>query len=356
MVYENLGGRLADTLVSSERWPQIADEMRQMQAAGVDVPQMLRSAAEPGDRVEATLTAAWTEQAARAARLEKETAARAPAGEALRVAGEKQARPAGGKLENRSADLAEVNLSRHENERFARMVGESVEDPHHASVIVTSGRWAEIAATMRDLDSQRQDPAARLAMVSNEIRRQIATGVRRVDVAEVASQALRTPLPSATARATAASGNYAKVAPSASRADGPSAGHSVVVSPDQVRQVAHRIAGVRDSVSAMSLVGGLGLDRERAQAFLSALVKADVIGAYDVKSDRYQVKADSVRAADLLLDGKEKTAAEANRTADASVATATSATSARPQPRSEAVAAVPGRSDAAQTQTKGRAR
>lgn len=353
LVREHLGDRLADTLTTSERWPQIADEMRQMQSAGVDMPQMLAAAAEPGAKIEASMAAAWKTEADRATRLEKETAT------VRRTApprGEPQQRSdLGGRakdrgLTDRKAALKDVNLSPQENQKYVRLAGDAIEDRHHASVLVASRHWPQVAASMRDLEQRNIDPAPRLARLPEMLTQQVATG-RRPNVANAAEDALRQPPPVNRSAARPAEPSYAAKQVSTATQENT---ESVTVSPDAVRAAAHHVVAAKGPTSPQTLREGLGVDERQARALVTELNKRDIIG-YDPVSDRYETKAESKSAADLLVDGKEITATQANKSASAQVATATSSTSRAPKARTSEPAAA-ARTTHAHTQTKGRAR
>lgn len=358
MVRAHMGDRLADTLVNSQRWPQIADEMRQMQAAGIDVPQMLRSAAEPGAKIEATLTAAWQTQAARVERLEKES--EPVRGTARPESENRRGRSGKDGLTRREAALKEAGVSPQENQKYIRMMGEAVEDRHHAAVLAVSTRWPEIAATMKELDGRKLDPAARLARLPQELARQ-AGNRQRVNLVDAAAEALRHPAPATSAPAgtrPAPAETYA-AKPASSVADTTLKetirDSDVVVAKDQLRAAAHHVVGARNGVNTQTLRDGLGVDERQATALMSELSKRDVIGHHDPKTDRYQVQVKGTMAADLLVDGKEVTAAHANKTAAWHIAQATSKNSDAPQAKNEPAAPAP-RTAPAQTQTKGRTR
>ncbi|GAA2105615.1 hypothetical protein GCM10009801_81790 [Streptomyces albiaxialis] len=371
MVREHLGDRLADTLVNSERWPQIADEMRQMQAAGIDMPQMLAAAAEPGAKVEATMNEAWKQHAARVEKLEKETAPVPVRGTPPATNESRRGRRGSGGRGDRMATLAEMGLSTQENQKYIRMLRENIKDRHTAEVLVVSNKWPQVAASMRDLENRKIDPGPRLARLPQVVASQAARG-GRVSLADAAQEALRHPAPTSRVTGTAARqpvGSYTPKAPALSKGEvngavresrvkgtaAPAADGGMAVTPEQLRTAAHHVAGMKDGVNAETLSRGLGVDQPQANALVSELSKRDVIGRYDLSTDRYQAQVSSTTAADLLVNGKEVTASQANKAAAADVARATSNTAEAPKAKDKGPAAAP-TTPATPAQTHGRTR
>ncbi|MER6845816.1 hypothetical protein [Streptomyces platensis] len=198
-VRSHLPQETADALMSAEQWPQIAQQMEQMQAAGVDVPLVLGDMARNGNTLQDAMRSAWQQQAERARKLEAEAAPARSSQPAPVNARSTTPEPRKGRrnplgADGRASTFQELGITRSDQQRLARMAAEAIPDRHVAGVLVVSRQWPGIAAQMRDLEAKNIAPAPRLARIGEELGRQAAQG-KRVSIAAAASAALRRPAP-----------------------------------------------------------------------------------------------------------------------------------------------------------------
>ncbi|MFF4291009.1 hypothetical protein ACFY0R_37800 [Streptomyces sp. NPDC001633] len=244
-VRSHLPDATAEALVSSEQWPQIAEQMQQMQTAGVDVSGVLQDVARNGSALQDAMSAAWQQQASRVRQLEAEAAPARPRQAAPTNA--RRTTPQGRKNrdplapDGRAVSFAEMGISRTEQQRYARLAAESIADPHVAGVLVVSGQWPSIAAQMRDLEAKKIEPGPRLARIGDHLARQAAAN-GRVDVVAAASAALSRPAPAPSAsQAKPAARAAAEPAPAAQKAE-PSPVNTEKSDPSKDRKISAEVA------------------------------------------------------------------------------------------------------------------
>ncbi|MEV6672858.1 hypothetical protein [Streptomyces sp. NPDC051162] len=199
--------QVREALLGSAQWPQIAEHMQQMEAAGINVPEVLAQANQSGAALTTALQTAYAQTAQRAAALSAEnspapqpqrpgTAPVAAAARAERLAdmpAPRGGRRESGGLANRAADLKALGISKVENQRLVRMIRDTVQNEHHAGLIVVSSQWPQIAAQMRDLEQRGIHPGNRLVRLSKEVTRRAVAGGERVNIAAAAVDVLSRP-------------------------------------------------------------------------------------------------------------------------------------------------------------------
>ncbi|UWS77546.1 hypothetical protein [Streptomyces noursei] len=202
-VRSHLPTETAEALVSAEEWPQLAEQMQQMQDAGLNVPGVLQDVARNGSTMQEAMRSAWQKTSERVGRLESEAA---PAPARSRQTGPAPVNPRRGTRQDRrsrnplapdgrAAAFAETGMGRAKQERYARLAAEVISDQHVAGLLVVSTQWPEIAVQMRELEARSIDVGPRLAQIGQELGRQAATG-QPVNVAAAAATVLGRPVSS----------------------------------------------------------------------------------------------------------------------------------------------------------------
>jgi hypothetical protein len=326
MVRDNVpDARVRDPLLNSEQWPQIAEQMRQLHAAGVDMPQLLDAASRTGVALHTTLQQAWERTANRAATLSAENSPE-------RTSRATVTNPRGrgredSALRTRASSLRELGLSNQESQLYVRMVRDTIHNEHHAGMLVVSRQWPQIAAKMRDLEARGIDPATRLARLPQEIARRAATG-QRVDIAAAAADALSKPAPAtaSTSTKTAAATSTSTTTPAPAPAAAPSPptplvdptptpAPAPVPSPELLRDAAHVAVGLKYGVNAQILAKRMGIDTDQARGLVKELAARDIIGRYDQGKGMRYTQVINKESAELLLNNSPgtMTAVQANK-------------------------------------------
>jgi len=194
---------VAEAMVTSPQWPQVADELRRLENSGVNVAQFIGDAAPliarvdadlrtgsptPGVTASATATAPPNPFAAPVddARPEREgpsvverviewmkKAIEAVTAWFKKITG--QGEKSG--LASREKDLATHGISPQENARSVVTAREAMSDEHVLGQLVMSGEWPGIAAQMKAAQAAGHDPREALAGVPLRIRQAAAAGI-----------------------------------------------------------------------------------------------------------------------------------------------------------------------------------
>ncbi|WP_331720796.1 hypothetical protein OG762_52190 (plasmid) [Streptomyces sp. NBC_01136] len=242
---------VAEAMVTAPQWPQVADELRRLENAGVNVGQFLADATPVIARIDADMRAgsptpgvtasatATTPRNPFAAPAEDTSAEREGPGmvkqfvewvkkvvEAVKEWFKKvTGRGEDSGLDGREKDLAKHGVSPQENTRAVVMAREAMADEHVLGQLVTSREWPGIAAQMKTLQEAGHDPREALAGVPLRMKQAADAGIS-LSPAEAArgllNEQAKTPVP---ARATTAPApaNSASAAPQATPATAPSA-------------------------------------------------------------------------------------------------------------------------------------
>ncbi|WP_329235802.1 hypothetical protein [Streptomyces canus] len=242
---------VAEAMVTAPQWPQVADELRRLENAGVDVGQFLADATPVIARIDADMRAgsptpgvtasatATTPRNPFAAPAEDASAEREGPGmverlvewvkkvvEAVKEWFKKvTGRGEDSSLEGREKDLVKHGVSPQENTRAVVMAREAMADEHVLGQLVTSREWPGIAAQMKTLQEAGHDPREALAGVPLRMKQAADAGIS-LTPAEAArgllNEQAKAPVP---ARATTAPApaNSASAAPQATPATTPSA-------------------------------------------------------------------------------------------------------------------------------------
>nr|WP_176446057.1 hypothetical protein [Streptomyces noursei] len=176
-VRSHLPTETAEALVSAEEWPQLAEQMQQMQDAGLNVPGVLQDVARNGSTMQEAMRSAWQKTSERVGRLESEAA---PAPARSRQTGPAPVNPRRGTRQDRrsrnplapdgrAAAFAETGMGRAKQERYARLAAEVISDQHVAGLLVVSTQWPEIAVQMRELEGRSIDVGPRLGPNRQEV-------------------------------------------------------------------------------------------------------------------------------------------------------------------------------------------
>ncbi|MFP8906178.1 hypothetical protein [Streptomyces atacamensis] len=194
---------VAESMVTAPQWPQLADELRRLEGAGVDVGQFLRDAAPVISRIDADMRAGAPAPGVTAS--EAATHPRNPwapppgearperegpsfgeriaqwvkkAVEAVKEGWRKFAgRGQSSALDDRSRDLARQGISPQENTRLVVAAREALADESVLGRLVTSREWPSIAGQMRTLQEAGHNPREALAGVPTRIRQAAAAGI-----------------------------------------------------------------------------------------------------------------------------------------------------------------------------------
>ncbi|WP_328484867.1 hypothetical protein OHS71_41080 (plasmid) [Streptomyces sp. NBC_00377] len=219
---------VAEAMVTAPQWPQVADELRRLENAGVDVGQFLADAAPVITRIDADMRAGSPTPGVTASA--NATTPRdpwaAPAGDISPerdgpsvverfVEWVKQAveavkewfkkvtgRGEESGLDGREKDLDKHGVSPQENARLVVTAREAMADEHVLGQLVTSREWPSIAAQMKTLQKAGHEPREALAGVPLRMKQAADAGIS-LSPAEAArgllNEQAKTPVP---ARAT----------------------------------------------------------------------------------------------------------------------------------------------------------
>ncbi|MCX5199693.1 hypothetical protein OOK31_38450 [Streptomyces sp. NBC_00249] len=237
---------VAEAVVSSPQWSQLADELKRLEAAGVNVAQFLGDAAPVIARMDAdlragatapgvTATAAatqprnpWAPSPGQESRRSDE--ARAGMGQRIREGGRDLLDRARGRqkpvLGDRADELARLGIGPQENARLVILARESLASEDTLGRLVTSREWPAIASQMKELHAAGHNPREALAGIPVRMRQAADAGIRLTpadaargllgDLAKTppaATAATAAPATAAPATATAAPAPVAPVAP-----------------------------------------------------------------------------------------------------------------------------------------------
>lgn len=226
---------VAEAMVTAPKWPQLADELRKLESAGVNVGQFLRDAAPVISRMDADLRAGSMTPGVTAmpARTPRDPWAPPPgrersepnaiqrftrrARQAVRNLWQRvTGRGRDSVLGDRSRDLARLGISGQENARLVVVAREGLADESALSQMVTSREWPGIASKMKALQQSGRDPREALAGVPVRIRQAADAGIK-LTPAEAANGLLsdqtRTPRQPPATKPTAAPATQPKSAP-----------------------------------------------------------------------------------------------------------------------------------------------
>ncbi|WP_438297926.1 hypothetical protein [Streptomyces sp. HUAS TT7] len=186
---------VAAAMVSAPQWPQLADELKKLEGAGVDVGQFLKDAAPVIARMDADLRTGSPTPGVTATGSLTATAHNpfaAPSGEKPERDGpglverfvewvkEKLANLFGKEkppLGDRSGDLARHGIGPQENAKLVVTAREALADETALGQLVTSREWPGIAAQMRDLQQAGHNPREALAGIPIRIQQAAAAGI-----------------------------------------------------------------------------------------------------------------------------------------------------------------------------------
>lgn len=218
---------VADAMVTSPQWPQVADELRRLERAGVNVATFISDAAPLIARVDADMRTGSPTPGVTAS----ETATTPPNPFAAPASEARPEREGPGVVErviewmkkaveavkewfqkvtgrgekaglaSREKDLATHGISPQENARSVVTAREAMADEHVLGQLVTSREWPGIAAQMKAAQAAGHDPREALAGVPLRIRQAAAAGIS-LSPAEAArgllSEQAKTPTPART--------------------------------------------------------------------------------------------------------------------------------------------------------------
>ncbi|KOV17176.1 hypothetical protein ADK91_02990 [Streptomyces sp. XY511] len=193
---------VAEAMVGSRQWPQLADELKQLEAAGVNVAEFLGDAAPVIARMDADLRAGsttpgvavpvavteprnpWAAPPGQDAR--KSDASGASIGERITEGGKDLWNKFRGKQEpalgDRAGELARLGIGPQENTRLVIMARESLSDEHQLGRLVTSREWPSVAKQMKDLQAAGHDAREALAGIPVRIQQAAAAGINLAPV------------------------------------------------------------------------------------------------------------------------------------------------------------------------------
>uniref|UniRef100_UPI003F4933BD hypothetical protein n=1 Tax=unclassified Streptomyces TaxID=2593676 RepID=UPI003F4933BD len=241
---------VADAMVNASQWPKLAEELRKLEAAGVDVSAFLKDAAPVIARIDADLRAGATAPGVSVAAttapynpwatVNPDRAEQAkPVGERIaefvkkavqaiknawqKVTGRKSEQVLG----DRSQDLKRHGISPQVNTRLVVAAREALADESALAQLVTSREWPSIAGQMKQLQEAGHNPREALAGIPARIQQAAAAGIS-LTPAEAArgllTEQAKTPVPvpaPATAPAVPATAASAKPAPAPAAAAAP---------------------------------------------------------------------------------------------------------------------------------------
>ncbi|WP_435137799.1 hypothetical protein [Actinacidiphila sp. bgisy144] len=268
LVKETAPMAVAEEIVSSSRWPQLAEELRTLENSGVNVETFLQDAAPVIAQIDAdlragSLTPGVTASPAAAAPhdpwappLGQERPEREGPGLGKRVtelvkkiveAVKNSVRKVLGRdeksgLGDRGAELARLGVSPQENARMVVTAREALADETVLGQLVTSREWPGIAGQMRELREAGHEPREALAGVPTRIQQAARAGIS-LTPAEAAhgllTEQARTPVPApaivAAHAPTTAPAATPAAAPSAARS---TAAHAPAAAPAAARAAA----------------------------------------------------------------------------------------------------------------------
>ncbi|MFK0160697.1 hypothetical protein ACIQVK_52780 [Streptomyces sp. NPDC090493] len=219
---------VAEAMVTAPQWPQVADELKRLESAGVDVGQFLADATPVIARIDADMRAGSLTPGVTATATTSRNPFAAPADdtsperdgpgmverfvewvkkvvEAVKEWWQKvTGRGEDSSLDGREKDLAKHGVSPQENTRAVVMAREAMADEHVLGQLVTSREWPGIAAQMKALQEAGHDPREALAGVPLRMKQAADAGIS-LTPAEAArgllNEQAKTPAP---ARATTA--------------------------------------------------------------------------------------------------------------------------------------------------------
>lgn len=191
---------VAEAMVGARQWPQLAEELRKLEGAGIDVRQFLMDAAPVIERIDAdlragspmpgvTVSAAATNPRDPWAPPLEEKRDGPTLGERVKEWVKKvveafketwkkvtgRGKPSA--LGDRSKDLAQHGISPQENTRFVVTAREALADETVLGQLVTSREWPSIAGQMKGLREAGHDPREALAGVPTRMRQAAAAGI-----------------------------------------------------------------------------------------------------------------------------------------------------------------------------------
>ncbi|MFF3256472.1 hypothetical protein ACFYWP_37075 [Actinacidiphila glaucinigra] len=183
-------GSVREAILSSPAWPDIAQQMKQVQERGVDVRQVLVAAHAEGIGVDRALARVTEAGADLHVPLSKD---------ALRTYGPITVGldiPKDLDLSSRGKALAQLGVSPTENEHFVRLVRAAMpHDEGYADQLVASRQWPLLAARMAQLEDAHENVAERLGQVARHRTWEAGPPEDRLPrLVEAANDALRKPL------------------------------------------------------------------------------------------------------------------------------------------------------------------
>lgn len=218
---------VAEAMVNAPQWPQLADELKKLERAGVNVHQFLSDAAPMISRMDADLRAGSTTPGvttSAAAATPRDPWAPPPGQERdepgviqrftqwVKEAVSKLWQKITGREETsalgeRSRELARLGIGSQENSRLVVVARESLADEGMLNQMVTSRAWPGIASQIRALEEAGHNPREALAGVPARIQQAAAAGIK-LTPAEAARGLLtdqaKTPVPARVPTPTAA--------------------------------------------------------------------------------------------------------------------------------------------------------
>lgn len=193
---------VAEAMLSAQGWPQLADELRKLEGAGVNVGQFLRDAAPVIARIDADMRAGSPTPgvtASAAAATPRNPWAPPPGGtrsqrggpdpgeriaawakkvaEAVKDGWRKLTGRGRSALGDRSSDLARHGISAQENTRLVVTAREALADEHVLGQLVTSREWPSIAGQMAAVQKAGHTPGEALAGIPARIQQAAAAGI-----------------------------------------------------------------------------------------------------------------------------------------------------------------------------------
>ncbi|WP_329151266.1 hypothetical protein OG275_38145 (plasmid) [Streptomyces niveus] len=193
---------VAEAMIKSAQWPQLADELKKLERAGVNVGTFLADAGPVISRMDADLRAGsptpgvavpsaattprdpwagqkqddpglikrFVEQVKKFVGWVTETASK--------LWGKVTRKDSTTALGDRSRELARLGISAQENARLVVVARESLADEGTLKQLVLSREWPGIAAQIKQLQESGRDPRPALAGVPTRIRQAAAAGIK----------------------------------------------------------------------------------------------------------------------------------------------------------------------------------
>ncbi len=222
-------GPVREAILASPAWPQMAGQMQQLDARGVDVGQMLTAAHEAGLGVDQAVARVLDSASAKASAPALSRDVRrsyGPLTEGLDVPGNVD-------LSDRRKALAQLGVSPNENFRYVREVRQALEGHDRAAELLESHpKWPYLAARMSRMEGAGQSVAQHLQRLKEGRWKEGPAGQLATRLLVATTEALRTPLeksggpPVSTAAARAASpGGPTSAAKSSASAEPAAAAH-----------------------------------------------------------------------------------------------------------------------------------